>query len=350
MAIFRQSILAVDQAITVDGDVSYDLPVDPLSVVLVHISPLNETSTLTNYRLLVGLLGAVDNLVIAHRGASVIAVNGQDLAMLAMLWHRATLWQSNARALDNDRRSLVLPVFLGRSAYNASEAFPATKRGESILTVTWDISASGFDGLRISIEVITLPGVSPEFVQRVLTTAVTFGATGQQDVDLPVGNVMRALLLFGTTGFAGASPAPSWGDIQVLLSDQQTHFTATRWEVLRSVVGLMGVPFPPGGRHIHDPNFDVVSPDAIDLATNNTLTNEIKNDLNALIAVLEPEVGASLDENYALLDFDPTRDDEYSINTEGASRFHVRADADTADAVRVLTVEKVPVARFIEGP
>jgi len=347
LARFIHSILETNAAVSADGDEVIDLPVNPLSVILIHVSPLNDTGTIGNYQLLEGLLSAVDTVRVSHKGAAIVNLSGVDLAVLNMLWHGIQIWQSNQVNTNNDRRSLVLPVIFGRRAFLADECFPETKKGELQLTITWDIADTGFDGLRRSIETIELPEASPSFVQKITTLAQTFAATGQNDIDLPIGNLLRAVLLFGTTGFAGASPAASLAQLSLLVDNIQTHFSASDFEVLRGLHGLRGVPFAPDGRHIHDPNFDVTSADGTDLATTQTLANEIKADLNALTEIEPPEAGASIDDNYVLMDLDPTRDDQYSLDTSGAGRVNVRVDADAADAVRAIPIERVPTAIFL---
>ncbi len=327
MAAFIHSILEAQAAITADGDEVIDLPVNPLSVILLHIAPLNDTSTIGDYALLEGLLSALDNVRATHKGSSVVDGSGVDLAVLAMLWHRLSIWQSNAVETDNERRSIVLPILFGRRAYTPGEAFPETKKGEFQLRLTWDIADTGFDGLRRSVETIELPDASPEFVQKVTTLAQTFPATGQNDIELPIGNVIRAVLLFGTTGFAGAAPAPSLGELQFMRDNRQTHYSATDFEVLRGTHGLKQVKFPPDLRHIH-------SVDAAGVGREDSL---------------EPEIGASLDDNYVLMDLDPLWDDEYSVDTAGAGRVNVRVDAETADAVRALPVERVPTSVFTQA-
>ncbi len=324
MAVFIHSILRSNNLLAADGDVVYDLPVNPLSVILLHVSPLNDTSTIGDYRLLEGLLSAVDNVRVTHKGAAVVDLSGVDLAALLMLWHRQRIWQSNAVETDNDRRSLVLPIMFGRRAYTPNECFPETKKGELQLTVTWDIADTGFDGLRISIETIELPDAAPEFVQKATTLAATLVATGQNEIDLPIGNILRGILAFGATGFAGAAPAPTLGELQVLVDNRQVGYSATDFEVLRGLRGLHGIAFPPDLRHTH-------SVDAAGVGREDTL---------------EPEIGASLDDNYTFLDFDPTWDDLYSLDTSGAGRVHVRMDAEATDAVRLIPVERILASQF----
>lgn len=327
MARYTQSILAANQAVAADGVQVFDLPVGPLSAVLVHLSPLQESSTITSHRLLEGLLSAIDNLVISFRGASVVAANGVDLAVLALLWHRFHIWQSGAVETDNARRSLVLPVMLGRKPFDVTECFPATKKGELQMSVTWDIADTGFDGLRISIETLELPGATPDFVQKTTTLARTFAATGQNEIDLPIGNFLRGVLCFGTTGFAGATPAPSLGQIQLLKDNLQQFLSASDFEVLRGVLGLKGILFPPDLRHIHGVNAAGAGQEATQ----------------------EPGIGASIDDNYVLVDLDPRHDDTFGMETEGASRVHLSIAAETADAVRVIPIERVKSGVFLEA-
>jgi len=326
MGRFIHSILRQNAAVGADGDETIDLPVNPLSAVLIHISPLNETSTIGNYSLLAGLLSALDTVRVSHKGASVCDVRGDDLAALAMLWHRQSIWQSNAVETDDDRRSIVLPVIFGRRAYDIKECFPETKKGELQLTLTWDIADTGFDGLRRSIETIELPEAVPDVVQKVTTLAQTFAAVGQNDVDLPIGNVLRAILLWGTTSYAGAAPAPTWGQVSLMRDNVQAYYSATDWEVLRGVMALRGVPFPPSFRHIH-------SVDAAGVGREDTL---------------EPEIGLSKDAYYAMLDLDPLGDDSFAMDTAGAGRINVRCVAEAAEAVRVLPIERVAASVYTE--
>jgi hypothetical protein len=324
VANFIHSILRTNQAIAADGDAVYDLPVNPLSAILIHLSPLNETSTIGNYRLFSILTSALDNVRVTHRGSAVIDASAADLFAVARLWHDISAWQSNAVETDDDRRSLILPVLFGRTPWNSRECFPETKKGELQLTCTWDIADTGFDGLRMSLETIELPEASPEYVQKVTTLAQTFAAVGQNDVDLPIGNVIRAILLWGTTTFAGAAPAPTWGQVETLKDNRQVGYTSSDWEVSRALAGLMGCDWPPFFRHIH-------SVDAAGVAREDTL---------------EPQVGLEKSEYYSLLPFDVNRDDEYSLETAGAGRVNVRCDAEAAEAVRVLPIERVSAAEF----
>lgn len=323
---FTHSILMPNQAQAADGDVTVDLPVNPLSVILIHVSPLNETSTIGNYSMMAALVAALTNLRVSHKGSAVIEASGPDLAMLAMLWHGLPIWQSNQSETDDERRSLVIPVLFGRRPWVGSECFPETRKGELQLTMTWDIAATGVDGLRFSVETIALPDASPTTVQKVTTLAQTFAAVGQNDIDLPIGNTLRGVLLWGTTSYTGAAPAPTIGSAEIMVNNRQTHYSETDFEVGRAVAGLMGRPFPPDYRHIHS----------------GTYTTTVAGDSR------EPMAELSKDAPYLLLPFDVTGDDEHSIDTAGASRVNVRVTAEAAEAVRALPIERVDAGVFTQ--
>lgn len=327
MSRYTHSILTANAAIAADGVVVYDLPVNPLSVVLLHLSPLNETGTIGTYALLSAIMSAIDNVTVSFRGAAFIALNGADLLALNLMWHRFHAWQSGAVSTNNDRRSVVIPICFGRRPFDVKECFPATKKGELQMSVTWDIADTGYDGLRVSIETIELPGATPDYVQKVTTIARTLAATGQNEIDLPIGNFLRGVMLFGTTGWTGATPAPTLGQIQLLKDNSQQFISASDFEVLRGVMGLKEVDYPPDLSHRH----------------------QFTDAAAGAAFVLQPEVSASIDENYALIDLDPMWDDSFGMETAGAGRIHVRIDAEAANAVRVIPIERVKSGVFLES-
>jgi hypothetical protein len=323
---FTHSILMPNQAQAADGDVTVDLPVNPLSVILLQLAPLNDTGTIAEYSMLAAILGACTNVRVSHKGSAVIEASCADLAMVAMLWHGLPIWQSNQSETDSERRSVIVPILFGRKPYMEDECFPETRKGELQLTMTFDIAATGYDGLRFSVETIALPDASPTTVQKITTLAQTFAAVGQNDIDLPIGNLLRAVLLWGTTGFTGAAPAPTIGSAEIMVNNRQTHYSETDFEVGRAVSGLMGRPFPPDYRHIHS----------------GTYTTTVAGDSR------EPMAEGSKDANYLFLPFDVTHDDKHSIETDGASRVNVRVTAEAAEAVRALPIERVDAGVFTQ--
>lgn len=315
---FHHSVVIQDQAISADGIYTYDLGVNPLSVLLLALRPLNDTGTLTNYQGVQGIYGAVNRLKILYRGESVIDMSGADLGAMNWLRRGIVPSEANPATTNNDRRTVVLPVFLGKWAYSRESCFPATKRGELVLELDLDIADTGYDGLRISAEAVELLGASPKEYERCVQISQTNAATGDTDFELHVGNPSRGLLLWGTTAYTGATPAPSFGRTQLLLDNQQVGYASTDWEVFKTLPFLWGR-HPQMQNHVHILGGTGAAGDPTALVT---------------------EIDGTF-ENHAFLDLDPSRDDAFTLDTAKAKRWQLRTNVGTADAVRVVPIEVI---------
>lgn len=324
MSRFNHSICVQDNLPAADGVYTHDLAVNPLSVVLLKLGPLNDTGTLANFCSYLALCDAVNRISVFHRGEVIHNSKGVDLAALNYFRHGIMPYQGLHIDTDDFRRCAVLPLFLGRFPFDKTSCFPASRRGELVIELDLDIADTGYDGLRYSIETIELMDAKPREYERKTALNQTFAATGDQDVELNPGLVNRGLLLWGTTAFTGASPAPSWGRIKLMLDNQEHSFQATDWEVSQMLTSLWGRQPPAYDAHKHRVTTD-------------------GNAQTALATNAGPYDVGTLWQNYTYLDLDPTRDDEYSIDTKGKNRFNLRPNVETANAVRILQIEKVSV-------
>lgn len=316
---FNHSIAVPEQAISADGVQVFDLAVNPLSVVLVALRPLNDTGTLANYQRYRAICAALNRVSVLYRGESIISMRGEDVAALNYFRHGIYPDEANPDNVDNERRCVVLPLLLGRAAFDPMSCFPASVRGELVLECDFDIADTGYDGLRFSVETVELLDAKPKEYEKKLQTQQTFAATGTADVDLQPGNMCRGILLFGTTGFAGATPVPSWGRVKVLLDNIEAGWSSSDWEVGRVSHFLWGRQAAVAADHKHTVN---AAGAGIEETT-------------SLFDVAEDFT------QYMYLDYDWTRDDMWSLDTRGKSRFQVRAEAETADAVRAIQVEVI---------
>lgn len=319
---FLHSVAVQEQAIAADGIYTYDLAVNPLSVVIPVLRPLNETSTLANFQTYRGICAALNRCSILYRGESIYSMRGEDIAALNYFRHGIMPFQGQHDDTDNERRCVPLPMLLGRHPYDLKSAFPATRRGELVLELDIDIADTGYDGLRLSVETIELLDAKPREYEKKVQVTQTFAATGDVDVDLPPGNVCRGLLLYGTTPFGGAAPAPSWGRIKTLLDNQEAGYAATDFEVAQMLHCLWGR---------QPPTYD----------TRKTRVDATAASATQATSGVNFNIGTDGWESYAFLDFDPTADDTFALDTRNKSRFHVRANAETADAVRVIPIEVI---------
>lgn len=321
MGRFRHSRHIQDQSIAADGIYDFDLPVDPLSTILLCLRPLNDTGTLANFARYLEVVGAINRVTVMHRGAAVFSMTGRDAAALNVFRHGQQPMSANENDTNNERRCVVLPIHLGRWAFDTKSCFPATKRGELSLQLDLDIADMGYDDLRLSVETIELPDYKPREYERKTTVSRTM-AVGVNDVDLPSGNVIRGILGFGTTGFSGASPAPTLGSMELRADGDAVGFSSTDFEVAMSLGQLLGRSPPRFDAHQHRTTVD-------------------GNAQTAVTSISTFGEGSGGWNNYAYLDLDPTRDDEMALNTRGKNSVQLRVTAETADAARFVVVEKV---------
>jgi len=321
---FIHSVLVEEADPAADTIASHDLPVTPLSGLLLELKPLNETATITDYQTAVGILDAINSIRVLHRGKTVLDIRGRDLwAALQHRW-RADVTQSNMVQTDNDRRSIVIPIMFGRHWGDPTEGLPATTAGELVLRLDLDVAGTGYDDLRYQVEALELPDATFAHFNRMTTIAQTFAATGNNDIILPVGWPYRGLLLFNTTEFAGAAPAPGLGRLSIRRDGVEQGYVGTDFERLRGLFGALGKTHSVYSEHRH---------------------HVIVNDTVDVFALNPQDWHQQLDE-FAYMDFDFTRDDRYILETKGANRLVLRSDAEVAEAMRVILIEKVPVADF----
>lgn len=327
MGRFQLSNIVTDRLIAADGVSTYDMGVQPLSVILLRLNPLNDTGTLANWANAFRIAQAVNRLTLLYRGESIVSMRGEDIAAYNFYRWGMVPQLVNADNVDNERRSLTLPVVLGRWPYSRTSCFPASGKGELQLELDLDIADTGYDGLRISVDALELPDGKPKEYEKRVQQSLTFAATGNNDIDMPVGNLLRGFLLWGTTGYDGATPAPSFGQVSVLLDNAEAGIRAMDWESLVPLHMLLGRhPLPP----TEDSHFHTTTTDG-----------------NAQTAVETLGGGGynrSTEYNrYAFLDYDPTGDDSFALDAKGARRLQLRVNAETADAVRVVPVEVIKV-------
>lgn len=322
-----RTVLIPDEAQAADGAPSFDLPVNPLSVVLLTVKALNATATIADYRYITALLAMITDVRISYRGASILQGSLTDLAILmAKLTHWAP-WQGNAVEVDNDVRFITVPLCFGRRPYDVAECFPATRRGDLVMTLATDIAVTGADNLVLQAETIELLEATPSRFIKATTTSKISNAVSEHDIELPIGNDLLGVLLRDASPPQAAAFTAQFGAVALEVDNVETVYAQANWEslhgeLLRDSPGLASMQ-----GHIHSVN-------AAGAGRENTLEQQ------------QGDAGASLLDNYAYLDLDPMRDGTYALKTAGAARVNLRVDTQVASAtaMRVLPVELVPIA------
>jgi len=320
-----RTVLIPDQAQAADGVVSFDLPVNPLSVVLLTVEALNETVALTTYSSITALLNMITDVRIAYRGATII---GGSLSDLSVMFNALSKWptiQGNKINTDNAVRALTVPLCFGRRPYDPLECFPATRRGDLVLTLTTDVAVVGADALILQAETIELLEATPERFTKVTTTQKTVNAIQEHDVELPIGNDLLGVLLFAQSVPTGAVRTSTIGQLALEVDNVETILAETRWESMRADLSrrLADRHERP---HIHH---TAAAPG------NST----------------EQQEAFSYIDNYAYLDLDPLIDGMYALKTAGAARVNLRVTSEVANAAadRYLPIELVNIAQAAGG-
>lgn len=320
-----RTVLIPDEAQAADGAPSFDLPVNPLTCVLITVKALNNV--LLDYRYITALLSMITDVRITYRGASIIQGSLTDLAVLMTKLTGWSPWQGNAVEVDNDVRFLTVPICFGRKAYDANECFPATRRGDLVMTLQTDVSLTGADGLILQAETIELLEAQPTQFIKVTTTSKISNAVSEHDIELPIGNDLLGVLLRDASPPLAAAFTAQFGAVALEVDNVETVYAQANWEslhgeLLRDAPGLLSLQ-----PHIHSVN-------AAGVARENTLEQQMGDAASILL------------DSYAYLDLDPMHDGTYALKTAGAARVNLRVDTQVASAtaMRVLPVELVPIA------
>lgn len=294
-----RSVLVPDEAITAGAVSTYDLPINPLSHIIFTLKCLNVTDEAT----LTEILARVDKVAITRLGQTAFDISFDDLFALDCILFGKMPILANRVATDNATRYLTLILPFGRELYNPDECYPKTSKGEFKMQVTLDSTETACDGVIYQVETVELPGASPKQHLKVTTISDTPAATGEMDVDLPIGNDLAGLMIWGTTVPTGTAWTCTIDWIKLLLDNVENEIAKAFWESLHGSlldrVGYIG-------------------------------------DFGAAF-------GNDLIHKFGLLDFDPRGDSKFLVPTKGLSSCKVRVNAGDTNPLRILPIELVKV-------
>lgn len=320
---FLRSVLIQDETLTASSQRTDDLPVNPLSMILVTAKYANDTGTLTDYSAVEGLLAFVSKIEVLFQGSAIISGSLADLARLNALLIGRGPRQLNMLKTNNAVRAITVPILLGRKPYWREECFPAVRRGELQLQTTTTSAQTGLDTPILQVETVELLDAQPTRYLKATTISKTPSATGEHDVDLPIGNKLIGALLFGTTIPASASFAASIGQAQLLVDNTEAYYSRTNWESLNGELSRRAICDANSNAHIH--------------------TSDVAAAYTQFQNTDEQQLNDDFFSQHAFLDLDPNMDGEYALDTQGKARVHLRITADAADAIRVVPLELVDV-------
>lgn len=323
MALPLRNVLVQNRAVTLGDDVSVDLPVNPLYMILytIRAEQLAISDTADKTVALADLLADVSKIEVLFRGSSVISGSLADVMIMNALMLQRLPFILHSGDATNNAVAVTVPILLGRPWKGGAECFPPIRKGELTLHRVWAGTSARQVTTTITeqIETVELLGATPQAFLKYVTLAKTFVTTGDNDVDLPMGNPLAGVLLFGTTGFAATTSAATWKQIKLLVDNVEFQYALSNWESLHGALNLR-------------------LPLASDLQAH-THTENLAAAYAADVASARPRLTEGVLANYGWLDFDPWFNDAYLLSTQGRGRVHMRVTAGTADAARALPLE-----------
>jgi hypothetical protein len=324
-----RNVLLQNTAVALNTDVSNDLPVNPLYMILytLRAEQLAASTTSDLIPSLANLLGVVTRLEVLFRGTTIMSGSLADLCVLhsLMVGHLPLIVHQGDAA--NNAICVTVPIFLGRPWKKGAESFPATRRGELTLRRVFNSASTNLVTTTITeqVETVEILGGDPASFLKAVTIAKTFVTTGDNDVDFPLGNRILGALLFGTTGFAATISAATWQSLKLLVDGVEWTYAKANWESLQGDLNRCLELHSDLQSHVHTENLAAM--------------------YAADVASAKPRAMASFLANYGFLDFDIFEDEMYLLQTAGRGRAWVRATAGTADAARMLPLEIVDLAK-----
>jgi hypothetical protein len=320
-----QTTLVDNRAVAAAGETfQVDLSVNPLSVILVTFRALNNV--LANVVALADWIAKYTNINVRYRGATIID-GALDGIMVGMMMREQFMFAvSQENNVNNDVRSLTIPILFGRKAYDPDECFPATRRGDLILGFTAAADAGGLDGHTIHIETIELLDAQPKQFIKFTETSQAMAGAGANTIDLPIGNKLLGVLLRPFAFPTGAANTSSFGEINLEVDNVEVMYSGIDWNAAHALLSRRLPPWWTWLQHVHP---------FADAAAGETFTREGNADF-------------ALAQQWGLLELDPFNDGGIALDTRGAADVALQMDSDTADGANLSRV--YPIELVETGP
>ncbi len=299
MAEFRRRVPVPRRAVVAGVNGPFDLGVNPISHLVVHIDGLVAAVTAVGVR---QPYTDMTNLLVAFQGSSVINLAGVDLqaAVAAALRRVPYVWnQSSAVNGQIVRVSIVVPF--GRKLFVEEECFPASKKGDLQLSMTFAAEGATFTTRNVTVEAVEMPGAVPKMFMKLVSLTRALVAT-DFDMPLPIGNTYAGILVFEPAVEAAGAASGTIRNLTLLLDNREQIVIGSRFEALRS-----------------------------------EFETRVAN-IDEYIASAIPALGS-----YALIDLDPRYDGAFLLESTKYEDIRLRFELDNAGSPRVIPFELVNV-------
>ena len=219
---FIRSVVLEDHT-TATETIEKDLPTGAISHCVLSMDGYNVTDEAT----LAEILAFIETVEVSRGGVTVHSLQSEDLyGVNAYLFKRKPVLTGKL-ATDNLQRNLGLIVPFGREIFNPDECHPATSKGDLTLRVKTTVPSASLDNSQFNIDAIQLVGATPKrYLKSTLRVIAAPGQTGDNLVDLPIGNEIVCVQLRMVTVPAASSHVYGVEKVSILVNEKEYGYSA----------------------------------------------------------------------------------------------------------------------------
>jgi len=234
---FIHSVVAQDETVVAGTVVTYDLPVNPLSHILITLKYAQDGALSLLVPDFANVLSWISKIEVLYKGSAIYSMSGLDAFAAGVFISDFESWGLNYDGEDSNERAFTWCVPLTRKLYSDTECFPRSTRGELVLQISYAAAFTQGKTLRAQIETVELPDAAPEQYLRMTTLSMTATAAGENDVELPIGHPISDLVMFGTTYPNGGADLATMGYVQILMDNVRHLYSHINFETLHNMSG-----------------------------------------------------------------------------------------------------------------
>jgi len=308
---YIHSQLCNDITVTPGQTQSYDLPINPVTMILLTMRWVQARTGPYSYSQIDSILSVISKIDVTYKGRTLYSASGQDAVMLTRLISGAEPVLHNAIDANSAIRMCTIPIALTPYIYSPDWASPASKRGELQLQITCATPPAEITGATYGAEVVELEAAEPKYYMQCTPHAVLPAATGMIDIDLPIGQDLCGVMLRAAKVPDATNDLCSITSAALLVDNREEYISYASWAALRTHAQMRAPEMVGNTRHQHALG-DVVA---------GSLTTE---------TVLAP----SYTQHYGYIDLMPAGIEDYILATAGHSRVHLAIDCgDTSQII-----------------
>jgi len=229
MEFIRSNILKDHTSAT--ETIEKDLPTGPLSHLILALSGNQMTNEVT----LAQMLAFINNIEVTKKGVGILTMQSEDLYGENCFLYRKHPIKTNNITTDNATTTLGLIIPFGRKIFDPDECYPATKKGD--LTVRLDMTVLGttIDGGIINMDAVELVDATPShYLKSTMKIVTAPGATGDNDVEIPLGNEIIAIQIRRTSGPAADGHVYGVAAARIMKNNKEFNYAAAQAQCLEA--------------------------------------------------------------------------------------------------------------------